>query len=223
MFRTMLAPILFGLIGAGILLALGVWQLQRLVWKQGVIAEIAAQVDGQPQSLTLANAAQLDKFAPVTFAGRTGEQEIHVLVSRKLIGAGYRVVTSVQTADGQRVLLDRGFIPTTMKNDPRPPQSLQITGNIHIPDDRNSATPDNDEVKNIWFARDIAAMARVLDTDPILIVARSDTGQGIAPMPLSVEGVPNDHLLYAVTWFSLAFVWLGMTGFLLWRIKRRTA
>ncbi len=73
---------------------------------------------------------------------------------------------------------------------------------------------------NIWFARDIAELAAQLHTEPVLIIARSDTGDGIEPLPVDTAAIPNDHLQYAITWFSLAAVWLGMTAFLLWRIKR---
>jgi len=44
----------------------------------------------------------------------------------------------------------------------------------------------------------------------------------IVPLPVSRAGIPNDHLSYAVTWFSLAIIWFGMTAFLLWRIRQRT-
>ena len=57
-----------------------------------------------------------------------------------------------------------------------------------------------------------------------MVVAREVAGdaQGIAPVPVGTGTIPNDHLEYAVTWFSLAAVWAGMTGFLLWRIRQRT-
>ena len=76
----------------------------------------------------------------------------------------------------------------------------------------------------LWFARDVPAMARALEAEPLLIVAREITpGSAVTPLPVSTEGIPNDHLHYAITWFGLALVWLGMTVFLMWRIKRRTA
>jgi surfeit locus 1 family protein len=48
------------------------------------------------------------------------------------------------------------------------------------------------------------------------------TGGAIEPMPVDTSGIPNDHMNYAITWFSLAAVWLGMTAYLLWRIRQRT-
>ena len=90
-----------------------------------------------------------------------------------------------------------------------------MTGNLHWPDDRNSSTPENDLKANIWFARDIGAMAEVLQTEPLLVVAREidPADPKIEPLPVSPSGIPNDHLQYAITWFSLAVVWLIMTGY----------
>jgi surfeit locus 1 family protein len=56
-----------------------------------------------------------------------------------------------------------------------------------------------------------------------MVIARSDTGQGIVPRPSDTSAVRNDHLGYAVTWFGLAAVWAGMTIYWLWRIRRRSA
>ena len=70
--------------------------------------------------------------------------------------------------------------------------------------------------------RDADAIAAALRTEPTFIVAREPTGGEIEPMPVDTSAIPNDHLQYAITWFSLAAVWLGMTVYLLWRIRQRT-
>jgi len=222
MTRRMIFPILLGLAGVAVLVSLGIWQMQRLAWKEGLLAEITATVGGDPVSMQKARAAGFPKYLPVQVAGRIVGPELHVLVSTKTEGAGYRIISAIETDDGPRFLLDRGYVRLEAGDALRAPTQIVVTGNLHRPDDRNSSTPENDVDKNIWFARDIAEMAEVLGTEPVLIVARSDTGQGVRAMPLGIEGVTNDHLQYAITWFSLALVWLGMTVFLLWRIKRRT-
>ncbi|KAJ56013.1 hypothetical protein ACMU_09630 [Actibacterium mucosum KCTC 23349] len=220
MLRRAILPLIFGLAGAAALISLGLWQMQRLEWKEGVLAEIEAKISADPVPLGDAP----NKYQPVRLQGDLAASELHVLVSRKLVGAGYRVIVAMDDSlSGQRVLLDRGFVALDARDDSRPAQTgLTVTGNVHIPDERSNATPDNDPAQNIWFARDIDQMAAALNTAPILVVARSDTGQGVDPWPVGTEGIPNDHLNYAITWFSLAFVWLGMTALFVWRIRRQT-
>ncbi|MGB5560665.1 MAG: SURF1 family protein [Paracoccaceae bacterium] len=219
MTRAMIAPLLFGLLGAAVLVSLGIWQVQRLAWKEGVLTRIEARIGADPVPVPDLPTSDADGYLPVEVTGRLGEEEVHVLVSRKQIGAGYRIITSLDTGS-RRFLLDRGFIPEEDRDAPRALHDVTVVGNLHWPDDRTSATPANDVDGNIWFARDIAALAAQLHTEPVLIIARSDTGDGIEPLPVNTAAVPNDHLQYAITWFSLAAVWLGMTAYLLWRIKR---
>lgn len=220
--REFIGPLFVGLLGVVALLILGFWQVERLHWKRAGLAVIEARIGGVAVSLPSVVDVVRDRYLPVEVQGVIGPGEIDVLASRKLTGAGYRVI--VPFSIGQRqVLLDRGFIATEDKSIVRPQKTLTVVGNLHWPDEVDRYTPAPDIPANIWFARDVAAMAEVLGTEPVLIVAKSDTGDGIEPFPVGTAGIPNDHLQYAITWFSLAAVWFGMTALLLWRIKRRTA
>ena len=164
----------------------------------------------------------VDKYLPVRVAGRFTGTGIDVLASLRGVGAGYRVIAAFQTDDGRRIMIDRGFLPEDQRDRPRKATVASILGTLHWPDETDSFTPPPDTAGAIWFARDVPAMAAVLQTEPVLIVAREATGDGITPLPVDTQGIPNNHLNYAVTWFSLAAVWAGMTGLLLWRIRRRT-
>ena len=97
-----------------------------------------------------------------------------------------------------------------------------MIGNLHWPDDRTGATPPNDVEGNIWFARDVAQMAQLLGTEPVLLVLReiSAPDAPVTPMPVDTSFIPNDHLQYAITWFLLAAIWAAMTGAYLWRLRR---
>lgn len=220
MLKRMIFPTLIGVIGCGILIWLGTWQLARMDWKAGILAEITAEITADPVPMPAVVDPSM-KYLPVTAEGVIGDEELHVLVSRKQIGAGYLIVAPLTLKDGRRVLLDRGFVDEMAKDAPRPKGAVSVVGNLHWPDDMNSSTPEPDLGRNIWFGRDIPAMAAALGTEPILIVARDSTGEGIEPIPVGIEGIPNDHLQYAITWFSLCLVWFGMTLFLLWRIRTR--
>lgn len=217
--RRLAAPLLIGLLGAAVLLRLGFWQMDRLEWKRGVLADIASTIDGAPQPLPVLVDPEAQRYQPVTLTGTFGEGALFVLVSVKRQGAGWRVISPFTTEDGRTVLLDRGFTPVAQKTAPGRSDPVTLTGNLHWPDDRNDSTPENDAAGNTWFARDIGPMAEALQTEPLLVVARDITppDEGISPLPVSTEGIPNDHLQYAVTWFSLAAVWLLMTGAWIWR------
>ena len=221
--RRLIVPLLFGLVGAAVLAGLGVWQLQRLAWKDGVLADISARIAADPVPVPAAPDPAADRYLPVRFEGQLAGRPIHVLASRKGLGAGYRVIAPLR-GDGRTLMADLGFIPTDAADRPLPMGPLSVTGNLHWPDEVDGFTPAPDLDANIWFGRDVAAMAAALGAEPVLIVARRVApGAGTEPVPVGVEGIPNNHLGYAVQWFGLALVWLGMTLYLLWRIRRRTA
>jgi len=220
--RGLIVPLIFGLGGFAILAALGIWQLQRLAWKESVLSEMEALLNGAPMALE----DVIDpyrRFAPVQMTGTTTGQEVHALKSTGQ-GAGYRLVSRFAVDDGPVIMLDEGFIRASMKDADRGQRVLTVEGNLHVPDDVSSATPAPDLDRNIWYGRDMHQIAEALETEPIFVVARQVIeGEAVAaPLPLSTAGVPNSHLGYAVQWFGLAAVWLGMTLFLLWRIRQRT-
>ncbi|MCQ0968936.1 SURF1 family protein (plasmid) [Paracoccus sp. TK19116] len=221
--KRYIGPLLIGVVGCAILIALGIWQLQRMEWKEELLAQIQSRIDAAAVPLP----AEVDpsmKYDPVTVAGTTTGEEIDILSSTKAQGGGYQIVSGFVTDDGRRIMLDRGYVPQEARHADRPPVRLTVQGNLHWPDEKGSATPDPNMTENIWFARDVPAMAEALGTEPILVVARAVEGdaQGVEPIPIGIEGIPNNHLSYAVQWFMIAAVWAGMTVALIWRIRQRT-
>ncbi len=218
--RRFLVPLIFGVAGAAVLISLGIWQMQRLSWKENVLADIETRILAAPAALPKSPDAGTDRYLPVTVTGTLGPEVLRVLVSQKQIGAGYRLITRLDRGDRQ-VLVDLGFIRVDRPLPVLPDGPVTIAGNLHWPDDRNSSTPENDLAGNIWFARDLPQMASVLNSEPLLLIARrwSFPDAGVTPLPVDSTGIPNDHLNYAITWFSLAVVWLVMTGFFLWRMS----
>ncbi len=217
--RRLFLPLMFGLAGVAILIGLGVWQVQRLAWKSAILAQIEAQIAADPVPLL---SGPLEEFQAVEAEGRITGEEAHVLTSIKPIGAAFRIVSVFETG-GRRVLLDRGAVPVEDKDAPRPPVEARITGNFRTVQETDSFTPDPDLARNYWFARDVPAMAAALDTEPLLVILRTTTEADppVRPQPVDTAGIPNNHLQYALTWFSLALAWAGMTGLWLWRITRR--
>ncbi|MFT4014381.1 MAG: SURF1 family protein [Paracoccus sp. (in: a-proteobacteria)] len=220
--RRYLFPLILGVLGCAILVSLGVWQLQRMGWKEAILDDIQSRIDGAPVPLP----PQVDpamKYMPVTVSGTTTGTEIDVLSGMRESGGGYQVVSGFVTDDGRRILVDRGFVDQDHKRDPRPPVRLQVLGNLHWPQEKGSATPAPNLDQNIWFARDVPAMAGALGTQPVLVVAAEVAGdaQGVQPIPVAIEGIPNNHLSYAAQWFMIAAAWAGMTVALIWRIRQR--
>lgn len=224
MTRRFLVALIFGLAGAAILVGLGIWQLQRLAWKEAILAEITAKIAAAPVALPPPPVEETEatRYLPVTLSGRFTGEALRVLVSRKEEGPGVRVIEVLETPDGRRVMVDRGFLPEARKDEALKAGEVSLTGNLHWPDEVDSFTPPPDPKAGLWFARDVPAMAEALQAEPVLVVAKTETGDGIEPVPADTAGIPNDHLGYAIQWFGMAAVWLGMTVYLLWRIRRRT-
>lgn len=213
--------IVIGLGGAAILLWLGLWQMQRLEWKLGVIADIDARIDAAPIPLPDVLDPQNDAYLPVEIRGVIGQDHLRVLVSQKEIGAGYRIISAFDMG-GRRVLLDRGFTPVDQTEVPAHEGSVTVQGNLQWPQETDGFTPEPDIARNIWFARDVAAMATALETEPLLVVAKqtSFNDAPIVPLPVDTAAIPNDHLQYAITWFSLAAIWIVMSLAFILRARR---
>lgn len=217
--RLVLAGVL-SLAVLSLFIGLGIWQLQRLEWKRGVIADIEARIQAAPVPVPAHPDPEADRYLPVTARGTLGEG-VRVLASHRDLGPGYRIVRALTLPDGRRVLVDLGFQTLDEKSALGPPLEVTLTGNLHWPDDQNRWTPPPEPEQRLWFARDLPALAKFLGTEPLLIVARSVSPQIVTPMPVTTEGIPNRHLEYVFTWFGLAATWAVMTAFALWRIRRR--
>ena len=214
-------PLIFGIAGAVVLVSLGLWQVQRLACKEGALADINRKIAAAPVSLPVQPDPQVDRYLPVEVDGVLAGPELHVLVSRKQVGPGYRIIQPFIVQD-RRIMVDRGFVKLTDKDASRAQIHVTLTGNLHWPDETDGYTPDPDLVKNIWFARDVEAMAQALNTEQILLIERhsSQSDPGVTPLPVDTKGIPNDHLQYAATWFSLAVIWLVMTGYYIKRMRQ---
>lgn len=222
--RRLVFPLILGLAGGAILVALGVWQLGRLEWKAALIAAVEARLAEPPVALPATPDPGADQYRAVRLAGRFTGEDLDVLASRRREGPGFRVVAAFETDDGRRILVDRGFIAEDRRAAARPAGPAEVTGNLLWPDATDRFTPAPDAARGIWFARDVGAMAAALATEPVLVVQRAGTGAaaGFAlPLPVDTASIPNDHRNYAITWFALAAAWAGMTALLVWRITRR--
>ncbi|MDO6482497.1 SURF1 family protein [Shimia thalassica] len=217
-----LLPLIFGIVGTAILVSLGNWQVRRLAEKEAYLSAIDARIADAPVEVPAIPDPVEDRFLPVTATGVLTSDELHVLVSVKKVGPGYRIVSAFEMEDGRRIMVDRGFVRTPQKEAARYTGPATVIGNLHWPEEIDSFTPENDITGNIWFARDVPAMAAALDTEPVLVILRetSENDTTVTPLPVDSSGIPNDHLQYIVTWYGLAIVWAAMTLYYLRRMRK---
>ena len=197
---------------------LGIWQINRLNWKNNLIYEVSTSIAMEPQELNPTNIGINSQYLPVTFEGKFLKNEIHVLFSLKPYGPGFKVIRPFKLKSNEIILVDLGFVRENKKNVPRKIEDGKISGNIFFPNETDSFTPAPNFMKNIWFSRDLEKMSNYLNTQPIMVIMSSKVNdETIVITPLSPNFI-NNHLQYAVTWFSMALAWLFMSIYLIIRL-----
>lgn len=222
-------------LGAGalvvfLLLGLGVWQVQRLFWKTALIAHVEQGLSAAPVPVPGAgewpSLSYSDwEYRRVTASGHFLALPDTLVKAVTVRGSGFWVMTPFATPDGTTLFVNRGFIPadrTDPKERPVPAGQQTITGLFRVSEPGGAFLRSNDPAANRWFSRDTDAMAAARGLDavaPYFVDLEGDrNGTALPVAGLTVVSFPNNHLVYALTWFSLAF---GL-AFLLFRIRRRT-
>lgn len=214
--------VFIGFAGTACLLYLGKWQIDRLYWKLDVLNKIDQKIAAAPVPLPVEPSESIHKYLSVEISGQFLQESIRVLASKKRYGAGYRII-HVFRANGRRLLVDLGFVGLETDYDVDLINDISLVGNLHWPDEVDNFTPEPDLENNIWFARDVERVASALQTEPILIILKDSTlkDQNIKPMPIDTTHIPNDHLQYAITWFSLAIIWALMSCLFIWTTRQK--
>ncbi|TAX47495.1 SURF1 family protein (plasmid) [Rhizobium leguminosarum] len=214
---------------ASALAALGTWQVERLAWKRDLIARVVQRVHAAPvpaparADWNKINATD-DEYRRVTAAGTLANDQETLVYASTALGPGYWVMAPLTLADGTSILVNRGFVPT----DRRDPASrregevsgpVEITGLMRMTEPKGSLLQSNDVVADRWYTRDVAAIAHkrgVSAVAPYFIDADATANPGGLPVGgLTVIAFPNNHLLYAITWYGLAAMVLALLVFIL--------
>lgn len=198
------------------LIALGVWQLQRLHWKLGLIAEMNAHLHAAPLSLdAILKLPQQDaQYRRVALDGHfENDHEAYAFTATDSGLSAYHVVTPFQLDDGRVLLVDRGIVPPELR-EPTMRRAGLLTGEQHVvgvwraPDRPGFFTPAPDLKNRVWYSRDIAGMAKALGITPAApAIVEADATPAPGGWPKggqTVVSLPNDHLQYALTWFLMA-------------------
>jgi surfeit locus 1 family protein len=216
-FRPLFWPTVFTVPMLSILLALGSWQIERLSWKENLIGQrqeaVAAAAVPVPRGLEEARGME---FRHVTDVGVfLHDKEIFLGATSEAGGQGYQILTPLLEPSGRVVFVNRGFIPTELK-DPARRTAGEIGGTVRVqgllrlqPEGKpNWFLPDNRPDLNYWFWVDIPAMSAADKLDSVAafyIDADATPNPGGWPKGgVTRLALPNNHLQYAITWFSLA-------------------
>lgn len=184
---------------------LGTWQVHRRAWKLDLIARVDARIHAAPVSAPM-TAGSDDTYRRIVATGTwmTGKDSFIQAVTDR--GPGWWVMTPLRTASGT-VLVNRGYVPRRVVTAP-PIGAVRVTGLLRISEPGGGFLHRNDPAGDHWYSRDVAAIAarRGLGPTANYFIDADDThaAPGDPVGGLTVIAFPNNHLVYAVTWYTLA-------------------
>jgi len=226
-------PVLLLLAAAALFAVLGVWQVKRLAWKEALIARVEQRVDAAPvappdEAALRASTLPDLEYLRVRLSGAyvaSGTALTQAVTER---GPGYWVLTPLRLADGRLLYINRGYVPTGSKLDAvradTPAGEVTIIGLLRLSEPKGGFLRSNDPAQDRWYSRDVVALAQARGIGPVapaFIDVQTETPPaGHAPVAgLTVIRFPNSHLAYALTWFTMMILSLGLA----FRIGRRGA
>jgi surfeit locus 1 family protein len=225
--RSLAGPAAATLIGLAVLVGLGVWQLKRLAWKEGLIAAVESRTTAPP--VEIPPPEEWVKLNPRDYEYRhvrlSGVYDYahQALVFRALSsprgrwgGPGYLVMTPLELSDGASVIVNRGFVPEERKDAANAGSTgpTEVTGLMRASEDRTWFTPSDDPARGQWFTRDVEHIAEALKLGPHApFSVDADASADPDALPEGGETIlefPNNHLSYAMTWFGMALALAGV-------------
>lgn len=202
---------------------LGVWQVERRSWKLALIAAVDARVHAAPQPAPGPGdwprvTADEDAYRHVQATGDFLNDRETLVQAVTELGGGFWVLTPLRSDGGFTILVNRGFVPPdradpATRPDSRPNGRVGVTGLLRISEPGGAFLRSNDPTANRWFSRDVAAIAKARGLEnvaPYFIDADASPDPRSLPVGgLTVISFWNNHLVYAITWFSLAVLSLA--------------
>jgi surfeit locus 1 family protein len=207
------------------LLRLGTWQVERLAWKRDLISKVDARAHAAP--VPAPRAAEWPALTPdnaeyrrVSASGSYLYDKQTLVQAATELGSGYWVMTPLRLDSGDIVLVNRGFVlPEWRKTQaaltPPAPATASVTGLLRMGESGKGFLRNNDPAANLWYGRDLPAIAAARGLDPVAPYFIDADSDGAARDPktapvggLTVLSFPNNHLVYAITWYGLALMLL---------------
>lgn len=210
--------------------ALAAWQVQRLGWKQDLIARVERQLQAEPVAPPL-EASKADEYRRVRLRGQFERREVLVQATTEL-GGGHWVIAPLRQEDGRVILVNRGFVPPEQRAPEQhaaPAGPVELTGLLRMTETGGGPLRKNAPAEGRWYSRDVAGMAAQLGVRdkaaPYFVDEAADPAQPLRyPRPgLTVLRFANNHAVYAATWLALAVMAAAAVGYLLREERRRAA
>lgn len=214
------------LCGVAVLCTLGLWQVDRLEWKEGLLTTIEAQRAEPERIFTAASLSEDNEFQSGTLRGKFLNDKSINLVPRTYDGkSGAHIITPFQIANGIVILVNRGWVKLG-ETDTTLASPRTITGMIRIPQAPNAFTPHNDTSSDEWYRIEYTDFETAHNLDNIapvmLYEACADEINSNAPNPCALTlNINNNHLQYAFFWFAMAAVLIVIYGLRFWFMKPR--
>ncbi|RIK92536.1 MAG: hypothetical protein DCC73_12215 [Proteobacteria bacterium] len=214
MIKRLLWPSLITLAAFALLTFLGLWQLERLQWKRALLADIHAGLSAPAAALPdeIVDPTSWN-YRRVIVEGRFDHRSELYLNAIGPEGApGYHVLTPLLRGEAMPVLINRGWIPLNAKT-PGKRAAGQVTGPVtvhgvaRVPPPVPWLAPAPDLDADLWFAVDLDAMRSAVGLPLAPLIVEADATPNPGGLPLGGQtrvNLPNNHLSYAITWFSLA-------------------
>ncbi|KRA98396.1 hypothetical protein ASD83_11150 [Devosia sp. Root685] len=192
---------------------LGVWQVERLAWKNGLVAAVEARSTATPLDLNEADWDGIDpeasEYQRVSASGRfAGGDTLSQAVT--VYGGGFWVMTPLALADGRAVLINRGFVTAAQRDAgiERPGAVVRVSGLLRASEPDGGFLRSNDPEAGRWYSRDVAEIGAASGLDNLApFFVDADAGDAAYPIGgLTVLTFSNNHLVYALTWFGLTLL-----------------
>ncbi len=221
--RSLVLVALLCALGVAALTALGIWQLERRAWKLALIAQLTQRLHAAP--IDAPGPAQWPRvqsgaytYRRVRVSGQYLNERETLVQAVTRLGGGYWVLTPLRTAGGYIVLVNRGFVPAGRADSATRAAGLasgvaSVEGLLRMPELRGGFLRTNDPGADRWYSRDVPAIAAARSLSPVapyfLDADASPVPGGLPVGGLTVIELPNNHLVYAITWFALASMLAG--------------
>jgi surfeit locus 1 family protein len=214
--RSVAAIVLLALLATAFagFVALGVWQLQRMAWKQALIARVdarihAAPVAPPPRTAWAGVSEERDGYRRIRLAGTflpVAEARTQAVTD---FGMGAWSLAPLRTDSGDIVFVNRGFVPQDRRAVPLPSGRVEIVGLLRPSEPGGGFLRRNVPGEDRWHSRDVAAIARTrglpaTSVAPFFVDAEADRPDGWPRGGLTVVHFRDAHFGYALTWFGLA-------------------